>query len=566
MPGIRAQPAARRAVSLVRSLPHRIPRRRDKVRPMDPVPGVSAPFRRIALSLSGGGYRAAAFHLGVLDILERIGLLRTVAVLSTVSGGTLTGCRYAVSAAEREPFDAFFSSMVEFLCATNVVARAFAALAATRRSDDARSLSVISAAADVYASEKFLGMRRFGLLLDARTHLEEISLNATELQSGVAFRFQASRNPGARIGNGNVWMDATLARDLRLADIAAASSCFPGAFEPMGFPQDFAFPSGAFDPARRRELSSRFPDLLPLMDGGIYDNQGIDGLLLADERSDAKADLFIVSDTQPRQRSLYTLRPPAVAKGPRLRTLYRAGQVAVVVLAVSAVALAIEFVRSVTRGTFGIAQVFTRLLPMVITAVLAGALPLAWRAVHGEVSKAAPSVSASFWSGVLSLRVSHALELVTVRLQSLVAITADVFMKRIRSLGYDRLLRNPAYTDRSVANLIYDLERGRAAGRPGLTPSDAQLDVVLRAEAVKTQLWFDHGLEDALDLIACGQSTTCFNLLDFIGDQPSLRRSALHDALEAIWSQLQNDPRSLASARLPRAPAQQHPRSADSTR
>lgn len=36
------------------------------------------PLSRIALSLSGGGYGAAAFHLGTLDLLERVGLLRIV--------------------------------------------------------------------------------------------------------------------------------------------------------------------------------------------------------------------------------------------------------------------------------------------------------------------------------------------------------------------------------------------------------------------------------------------------------------------------------------------------------
>ena len=55
------------------------------------------PFGAIALSLSGGGYRAAAFHLGALDMLHRLDLLRDVTALSTVSGGTFTGMRYALS-------------------------------------------------------------------------------------------------------------------------------------------------------------------------------------------------------------------------------------------------------------------------------------------------------------------------------------------------------------------------------------------------------------------------------------------------------------------------------------
>jgi len=204
-------------------------------------------------------------------------------------------------------------------------------------------------------------------------------------------------------------------------------------------------------------------------------------------------------------------------------------------------------------------------LPMLVTAAIAAAVPLLWRAVHRAVARAAPSVSSGFWKGVASLRFSHALQLVTVRLQSLFAITSDVFMKRIRSLGYDRLLRNPAYTDRSIANLIYDLQRAQAARKPGLTPSDAQLEVVRRAVEVKTQLWFDRGLQDALDLVACGQSTTCFNLLEFMEDDPRSRHSAPFAALAAMWSRLQADPRCLASARLPRAAAPQEAAAASRT-
>lgn len=48
-------------------------------------------FGNIAISFSGGGYRAAAFHLGSLDILHRLGLLDKVTMLSTVSGNSYGG-------------------------------------------------------------------------------------------------------------------------------------------------------------------------------------------------------------------------------------------------------------------------------------------------------------------------------------------------------------------------------------------------------------------------------------------------------------------------------------------
>lgn len=43
----------------------------------------------IGLALSGGGFRAAVFHFGVLDRLARQGLLEEVSFVSTVSGGSL---------------------------------------------------------------------------------------------------------------------------------------------------------------------------------------------------------------------------------------------------------------------------------------------------------------------------------------------------------------------------------------------------------------------------------------------------------------------------------------------
>ena len=44
---------------------------------------------RIGLSLSGGGVRAAALHLGLLKRLAHEALLKSVSVVSTVSGGSL---------------------------------------------------------------------------------------------------------------------------------------------------------------------------------------------------------------------------------------------------------------------------------------------------------------------------------------------------------------------------------------------------------------------------------------------------------------------------------------------
>ena len=47
--------------------------------------------KKVGLSLSGGGYRAAAYHIGTLKKLDELGLLEKLDVISTVSGGSING-------------------------------------------------------------------------------------------------------------------------------------------------------------------------------------------------------------------------------------------------------------------------------------------------------------------------------------------------------------------------------------------------------------------------------------------------------------------------------------------
>src|SRR5215210_5840376 len=56
----------------------------------------SASAAKIGLALSGGGFRAALFHVGVLARLAELGILRAVEVISTVSGGSIIGALYYI--------------------------------------------------------------------------------------------------------------------------------------------------------------------------------------------------------------------------------------------------------------------------------------------------------------------------------------------------------------------------------------------------------------------------------------------------------------------------------------
>ena len=65
-------------------------------------------MEEIAISLSGGGYRAAMFHLGTLSYLNRVllpngkSLLNVVNTISSISGGTITGLWYMMHVCKGE--------------------------------------------------------------------------------------------------------------------------------------------------------------------------------------------------------------------------------------------------------------------------------------------------------------------------------------------------------------------------------------------------------------------------------------------------------------------------------
>ena len=56
---------------------------------------------RIGLALSGGGFRASIFHLGVIRRLEELGIMKQVAVVSSVSGGSIIAGYYIIEMEKR---------------------------------------------------------------------------------------------------------------------------------------------------------------------------------------------------------------------------------------------------------------------------------------------------------------------------------------------------------------------------------------------------------------------------------------------------------------------------------
>ena len=72
--------------------------------------------KRIGLALSGGGFRAAAFHLGVFKKLHELGLLWKIDLLTCVSGGSIAGGFLALNWGKDDAID----RLEEYLGSTSI--------------------------------------------------------------------------------------------------------------------------------------------------------------------------------------------------------------------------------------------------------------------------------------------------------------------------------------------------------------------------------------------------------------------------------------------------------------
>jgi predicted acylesterase/phospholipase RssA len=517
------------------------------------------PFSEIALSLSGGGYRAAAFHLGTLDMLRRLGLLDSVKVISTVSGGTITGMWYAVSVAERKPFNEFYDQLYEFLRGNNVVAGAIENLS-TKAAVRAQP-SLIKGAAEVYARPAFLGDRRLRLLLECEDErLSELIFNATDFRSGVSFRFGKSRSVGTVVGNEFAQINKEIAADVRLADIVAASSCFPSAFEPIRFPDDFDWGRASLETVRDSLDADKahpvFNIPVCLMDGGIFDNQGVDSVLDVYHRKGNEVGLFLISDTDRRSDSIYEFPPERQYFRLTFRAVAAIGWILLIISLVTIISLALSFSRALYRPDFPVLEaVFVYVIPIVFAAVVAFAL--IWlRMKFGELQETVYNMTrADLWKFLRNITVSELVNLLEARLSSLIAMSSSIFMNRIRDLVYKDVNVYPKYQKKVRSNLIYDLvdeaRYGAVVREKNLIPSEALRESAAKAKDYPTNLWF-FDEKDLNNLIACGQATVCFNILRYLLEcraeeltNPQSPASHLYQRAFELWWSLNQDPVSL---------------------
>jgi len=86
---------------------------------------LKTPFAKIALALSGGGFRAASFSIGTMSYLHHLtytnskgdkrSLLDNVEFISSASGGTFPGMLYAAYTKKGIPFEKAYKDMLHFM-------------------------------------------------------------------------------------------------------------------------------------------------------------------------------------------------------------------------------------------------------------------------------------------------------------------------------------------------------------------------------------------------------------------------------------------------------------------
>ncbi len=280
---------------------------------------------KVGLALSGGGFRASLYHIGVLARLAEIDALRSVEALSTVSGGSIVGAHYYLKVRHllqtrkdgdirKEDYIRIIKELQEeFLAGVqrNIRTRTLADFRKNLDMIFKKSYSRSYRLGELYESELYRriqdghpdGAPRYmkDLFINPKGHDDGfhpkvhnwrrrakapiLMLNATTLNTGHNWQFTASfmGEPPGLIG-GEVDKNSRYRRlyyhqaptqelrDYRLGCAVAASACVPGLFDPL-------------------PLDGLYPDrTVQLVDGGVHDNQGVEGLL------DEGCDFIICSD------------------------------------------------------------------------------------------------------------------------------------------------------------------------------------------------------------------------------------------------------------------------------
>ena len=501
------------------------------------------PFQTLALSLSGGGYRAAAFHLGSMAYLDKMeydgtSLLQRVKILSSVSGGSFTSAAYATAIQKGGAFKQCYDHLYGLMKNVDLVDEALKKLE-DKNWETHKTKNLVNAFADIYHKHFFPELLEVFWNGNPH-HLHEVIFNTTEFSRGLPFRFQKTRQDRGFIGNYFFQIPIPVAKELKIADIVAASSCFPAGFEPIVFPLDFQHDhSPQLDlhaDKLKKERDHGYP--ISIMDGGILDNQGIGSVILAEKRlrsgvgmedPDQKAiDLFIVSDVAGPDMEPLTTAKPFPLKGWRSWSFRALRTWGILLFLISLVNL---------PGIFLLESKWV-VVTLAILGTLTGVLGIVSSFLGSLVIKRVPG-----WFQIPPFFTKHLgffhqikfgvyKNMIIPRKDSSIKLISEVFLKQIRRLSYKRLYDNLDWQKRVFMNAVYELQKNKVDERRTSSKATHMSEDTLNpgpkierisgiAASMGTTLWFTpeelDGEENKLDsLVACGNFTICYNLLAYI--------------------------------------------------
>ncbi|MEB2784694.1 patatin-like phospholipase family protein [Algoriphagus persicinus] len=536
------------------------------------------PFESIGLCFSGGGYRATAFSLGVLDYLDRVDfnnkpLLENVIAISSVSGGTITAAFFAVSNGRGDSFETFYTKLYAFLKEDKLLDEATGKFMDTKfwRSTT-RSRSVINGFALTYyeklVSESFDALKPENL----KGHLKYMCFNATEFTYGLAFRFQNVN----RFGNYQLSCDELQAvrGDIRIADAIASSSCFPVGFDPMVFPNDYL---ENHEGQEYLDLINQpnFSKGVGVMDGGIVDNQGIGSMVNFDKSSQEgfPLDLLIVNDVDGFVMPIWEPYQGAGTKGGKesfssylarglgylqLKPIYWIGLLVGILGLMTACILSVFYGKtwsvlySVSSGLIGGFALLTGLGLLGDSIV-----KKVKREVQAKIQAIIPHAVLDDVEKFAQLEVSQIKKMIINRWTSAMLMINEIFLRQIRRLNFDLLYKSSRFIDRRITSTVYQLngmQNTLSVAKQKeiaevITITKRIMDSALIASKMPTTLWWD--AEDLKvrrqdNLIACGQFTTCYNLIKYIQNLPDEYHrdevNRLEQALLEDWKKFEEDP------------------------
>ncbi|MCU7849377.1 MAG: patatin-like phospholipase family protein [Candidatus Thiodiazotropha sp. (ex Lucinoma kastoroae)] len=222
---------------------------------------IDGEVRRIGLALSGGGFRAAAFHLGVFRKLKKLRLLDKIDLLTCVSGGSIAGGYLALNWQDPEVLDNLHNYLNKRSIAVS---------------------SVLGGMFDPFESRLDKLAKSYDQHLFDKARLEALAggpriyFNSTNLSTGNMFFFVAGGDGASEMGEWELGQQP--ASNVRISRAVAASSAFPPVFPPLKLDQE--------------DFDSGEVEYVTLTDGGVYDNLGVNPLL----RDRNQLDYAIVSD------------------------------------------------------------------------------------------------------------------------------------------------------------------------------------------------------------------------------------------------------------------------------